>query len=117
MKSAAYKTFFELTVLYAYDFEKRAAIFPKLKFKQSLEYARQRIADYIQNNATLGVFRPQISMRSIIMFVNSSIDGIAQSIAIDAAEKRNRNSEHALEVSEMFRTLAKVVIGLLEVNK
>ena len=47
LKSIGGKTCFELTVFYAYDFEKRATVFPKLKYKQSLEYAQTKIAEYI----------------------------------------------------------------------
>lgn len=113
LKSVVGKTFFELTVLCSYDFEKRAAIFPKLRFKQSLEYAQQKIVDYILSNVDNGVFQPQIPVRSIILFVSSFIDGLAQSMAINTAESSNDNSEQVSDISEMFQALAKAVIGFL----
>lgn len=115
LKSVVGKTFFELTVLYAYDYEKKAAIFPKLQFKQSLEYAQHKIVEYTLSNVEKGVFQPQIPMRSIILFVSSFIDGIAQSVAINAPEGGNHKSEPASDIPEMFQLLAKAVIGFLEV--
>lgn len=115
LKSVVGKTFFELTVLYAYDFEKRAAIFPKLKFKQSLEYAQHKIVEYALSNVEKGVFQPQIPMRSIILFVSSFIDGIAQSVAINTEDGGNHDSEPASNIPEMFQALAKAVISFLEV--
>lgn len=114
LKSVVGKTFFELTVLYAYDVEKRAAIFPKLKFKQSLEYAQHRIVEYALSNVEKGVFRPQIPMRSIILFVSCFIDGIAQSVAINTEESSNYDFKPASDIPEMFQTLAKAVVSFLE---
>lgn len=116
LKSVVGKTFFELTVLYAYDFEKRAALFPKLKFKQSLEYAQHKIVEYALSNVEKGVFQPKIPMHSIIVFVGCFIDGIAQSVAINTAESSSHDSEPALNIPEMFQTLAKAVVGFLEVS-
>ncbi|AEF82113.1 TetR/AcrR family transcriptional regulator [Leadbettera azotonutricia] len=106
LKSVVGKTFFELTVLYAYDFEKRAAVFSNLKFKKSLEYAQGKIVEYAMINVEKGVFRPKIPPRSIIQFVSSFIDGIAQSVALNSSE---------MVISEMFQTLAKAVVNFLEV--
>lgn len=113
LKSVVGKTFFELTVLCSYDFEKRASIFPKLRFKQDLEYAQQKIVDYILSNVDKGVFSPQIPVRSIILFVSSFIDGLAQSMAINTIESNNDNSEQTSDIHEMFRALANAVIGFL----
>lgn len=113
LKSIVGKTFFELIVLCSYDFEKRASIFPKLRFKQSLEYARQKIVDFILHNVDKGVFKPQIPVRSIILFVSSFIDGLAQSMAINTVESSSDNSEQASDIHEMFRALANAVIGFL----
>lgn len=110
LKSVGGKTCFELTVFYAYDFEKRATVFPKLKFKQSLEYAQNRILEYILSNVEKGIFNPQIPVRSIIMFVSSFIDGIAQSVATGAAA----GHDNPADISVMFQTLAKAMIGFLE---
>lgn len=110
LKSVGGRTCFEFTVFYAYDYEKRAAIFPKLKFKQSLTYAQDKILEYTLNNIERGVFSPQIPVRSIVMFIGSFIDGIAQSVATGVAE----NHENAGDISMMFQTLAKAVIGFLE---
>lgn len=109
LKSVGGRTCFELTVFYAYDFEKRSTVFPKLKFKQSLEYAQNRIVKYTLSNVEKGVFHPKIPTRSIIMFVSSFIDGIAQSVATGAAE----GDDNSADISMMFQTLAKAMIGFL----
>lgn len=111
LKSVGGRTCFELTVFYAYDFEKRATIFPKLKFKQSLAYAQNKILEYVLSNIEKGVFSPQIPIRSIIMFISSFIDGVAQSVATNVA-KGDDNPE---DISMMFQILAKAVIGFFEV--
>lgn len=113
LKSIVGRTFFELTVLYAYDFEKRASIFPKLKFKQSLEYAQCKIVEYITSNVEKGVLQPQIPIHSIILFVSNFIDGISQSFALNT-EEINHDTESVLDISEMFQTLSKAVINFLE---
>lgn len=115
LKSVVGKTFFELMVLYAYDLEKRAVIFPKLKFKQSLEYTQQKIVKYILCNVEKGVFYPQIPISSIVLFVSCFIDGLAQSVAINTKDGGNKNSEQVLDIPEMFKVLAKSVISFLEV--
>jgi AcrR family transcriptional regulator len=114
LKSVVGKTFFELLVLYSSDFEKRNTIFPKIKFKQSLEYAQQKIVEYAMRNVEKGVFRPQIPVRSILLFVSIFIDGIAQSVVFNAAGSTN-DPESATDIAEMFQTLAKVVINFLDV--
>lgn len=113
LNSIVGKTFFELTVLCSYDVEKRMLIFPNLKFKQSLEYAQHEIVEYILTNVAKGIFKPQIPVRSIILFVSSFIDGIAQSMAINTADNGGSNSEQVSDISEMFQALAKAVIGFL----
>lgn len=115
LKSIVGKTFFELLVLYSCDFEKRTAIFPKLKFKQSLEYAQNKIVGYAMCNVEKGVFRPKIPAQSIILFVGVFIDGIAQNVVFNTAGRDTRDSESATDIPEMFRTLAKAVISFLEV--
>lgn len=111
LKSVGGRTCFELTVFYAYDFEKRAAIFPKLKFKQSLAYAQNRILEYVFSNIEKGIFSPQVPIHSIVMFISSFIDGIAQSVATGTTE----GNDNSRDISTMFQTLAKAVIGFLEV--
>ena len=113
MKSAVGKTFFELTILYAYDAEKQSTIFPKLMFKNSLEYAQQEIVKYVLANVERGIFTPQIAIRSIILFVSSSVDGIAQSVAINGTKKGDEILVEG-DIPEMFGTLAKAVINFLE---
>ena len=111
LKSVGGKTCFELTVFYAYDFEKRAMIFPNLKFKQSLAYAQNKILEYVLSNIEKGIFCPQVPIRSIILFISSFIDGIAQSVATGAS----KGDDILGDISIMFETLAKAVIGFLEV--
>lgn len=62
------------------------------------------------SNVEKGIFSPQIPIRSIVMFVSSFIDCIAQSAATDAAEDKDGSTE----ISVMFQTLAKAVISFLE---
>ena len=115
LKSIVGKTFFELLVLYSCYFEKRTAIFSKLKFKQSLEYTQHKIVEYVLSNVDKGVFRPQIPVRSIILFVSVFIDGIAQNVIFNAAGGNNHYSESEIDIPEIFQTLAKIVISFLEV--
>jgi AcrR family transcriptional regulator len=114
LKSVVGKTFFELLVLYSSDLEKRTVVFPQLKFKQSLEYAQNKIVEFAMSNVDKGVFRPQIPVHSILRFVSIFIDGIAQNVVFHAAEGNSRDSESATDIPEMFRTLAKAVISFLE---
>ena len=115
LESVGGKTFFELIVYYSYDLEKRALVSPRLKFQQSLEYAQNKIMDYALANVDRGVFKPMIPVGSIIMFVISFIDGIALSLATNAAGETERNFGMAIHVPELFRTLAAAIIGFLEV--
>lgn len=109
LKSVGGRTCFELTVFYAYDLEKKATMFPKLKFKQSLDYAQNEIVDYILINVEKGVFHPQIPIHSLIMFVGSFIDGIAQSMATGVAG----DSSHSADIPMMFQILAKAMVDYL----
>ena len=113
LKSTVGKTFFELTILYAYDFEKRASIFPNLKFKQSLEYAQNKIVEYVIHNVDKGVFCPRIPLQSIIQFVSIFIDGVGQ-IAVNMPEANNHPSNSEMVIPEMFQVLAKAVVSFLE---
>lgn len=99
-------------VTYAYDAEKRNAIFPKLQFKQSLEYAQNKIVEYLMQKIQQGVLQTSISVDSIIMFTGISIDGIMQSVAMNTVE--NAEDKTIVDVPEMFQTLAKALISFLE---
>lgn len=110
LKSIGGKTCFELLVTYAYDAQKRNELFPKLKFKQSLEYAQNKTSEYLIQKIHQGVLQTTISIDSIIMFTGISIDGIMQRVAMDALE----NEKIAVDVPEMFQTLAKALISFLE---
>lgn len=112
LKSIGGKTCFELLVTYAYDAEKRNSIFPKLQFKQSLEYAQNRIVEYLMQKIQQGVLQTSISVDSIIMFTGISIDGIMQSVAMNTVE--NAENKTIVDVPEMFQTLAKALISFLE---
>lgn len=109
LKSIGGKTCFELLVTYAYDAEKRNVIFPKLQFKQSLEYAQNKIVEYLMQKIQQGVLQTSISVNSISMFTGISIDGIMQSVAMNTVENKT-----IVNVSEMFQTLAKALISFLE---
>ncbi len=108
MRSAAGKLFFEFMILYSYDPLKRDVLFPQLRFKQSLEYARSGIIKYVTTNIRKGLIRPRMPIRSIVQFVNSFIDGIALHAAYE-------KKESASEISEMFRILAITVNKFLEI--
>jgi len=114
LKSVGGKTCFELLVFYAYDNEKRNTVFPLLKFKQSLEYAQNKIVDYLIRSIKKGIFRPAISIESIIMFISISIDGISQNVAMSTVGNNNQDKKLAVNVSEMFQTLSKAIINFLE---
>lgn len=109
LKSVGGRTCFEFIVLYAYDVEKRAEIFPKLKFKQSLEYAQSKLVEFVLRNVEAGVFQPQIPIHSIILFTGSFIDGAVQSVVTRATE---RNGDLA-DISTLFQALATAIAGLL----
>ena len=113
LRSAIGKTFFELLVLYSSEFVKRTIIFPRLKFRQSLEYAQNRILEFTVASIEKGVFQPQIPIRSIMLFVNVFFDGIAQNAVYKATEGDARGSGPAIDIREMYRTLANAVINFL----
>jgi hypothetical protein len=115
LKSVGGTTFFELLVYYAYDSEKRAAIFPQLKFRQSLEYAQNKIVEYTMGNVAKGTFHLKIPIFSAITFTGIFIDGISLRVAIGTTEGNHQDSALAVDVPEMFQTLAKAVINFLEV--
>lgn len=106
------KTSFELLVTYAYDAEKRNAMFPKLRFKQSLEYAQNKIVDYLAEKVLQGALRTTVSIESISLLAGISIDGIMQRVAIDTG--KNTEGETGINVPETFQTLAKATVSFLE---
>lgn len=114
LKTVGGKTCFELLVFYAYDNEKRNTIFPLLKFKQSLEYAQNKIVDYMTEKIKNKVLHPSVSVDSMIMFVSISIDGIAQSVAMSTLEENNQDKKLSLNSVEMFQLLAKAIINFFE---
>lgn len=111
LKSVGGRTCFEFIVIYSCDFEKKAKIFPKLKFNQSIQYAQRKIMEYILCNVEKGVFHPQAPVNSILMFMGNCMDGIAQGVAAGAME----GSDSPANISMMVQLLAKAVIGFLEV--
>jgi hypothetical protein len=62
-----------------------------------------------------GVFRPRIPTPAIIQFVGVFIDGVAQSVVFNVAERSNHHSEAAVGVAELFQVMAKAVVNFLEV--
>jgi len=114
LESVGGKTCFELLVFYAYDNEKRNTVFPLLKFKQSLEYAQNKILDYFISSIQKGIFSPTIPVDSIITFICVSIDGISQNVAMSTIGNNNQDKKLELDASEMFQTLAKAIINFLE---
>ncbi len=114
LNSVGGKLFFELLVSYAYHTEKRNSIFPKLNFKQSIEYAQNKILEYVLKNIHKGVFHPTIPVDSIVMFTCVAIDGISQGVAIGSIGDNNQDAKIDVNVPEMFQTLAKSIINFLE---
>jgi len=114
LKSPAGKPLFELLVLYASDLEKRVAIFPKLISKRNLENAQTKIVKYTMSNVEKAIFRPNIPVRSIILFVGVFIDGIYQSVIFNSAGGNNYDSVSAADIPEMFQALVKAVFSFLE---
>jgi len=114
LRSGTGKTFFELLILYSPDQEKSMNVFPRLKFKQSLEYAQMKILTYTMDNIAKGIFIPQIPLESLILFVRAFIDGIAQTVIFDPNADKGQDPQNVIDVPAMFRTLAKAVIAFLE---
>jgi len=114
VQSVVGKTFFELVVLYSGDPEKRNAIFPRLKLKQSLEYAQRKTMEYAMCNVAKGVFQPQLPIPSILRFVSVFIDGIAHNAVYNTVEDGDRDSGPEAGISAMFQLLAKIVISYME---
>lgn len=110
-KSIGGKMCYELLATYAYDVKKIESILPRLKFKQSIEYAQNKTVAYLIENVQKGIFNPVIPVESIIMFVCVTIDGISN----DAALRANsvENSMPSVNFSEMFGVLAKAVVNFL----
>jgi len=109
LKSIGGKTCFELFVLYAFDKEKRDRILPKLKFRQSLDYAQRKTVGFFLQCIQKGRFRCAIPVDSIVMLTSAAIDGISQNAAISALENNT-----AADVSYMFQALAKAILNFLE---
>lgn len=114
LKSVGGKTCFELMIFYAYDNAKRNTVFPRLKFKHSLESAQNKLVNYTINNIQRGILHPTISMNAIIMFICVSIDGIAQTVSMSEIGDNDQDKRLTLDISEMFETLAKAIINFLE---
>lgn len=114
LQSAGGKLFFELLVTYAYDPEKRATIFPNLKFKQNLECVQSKIANYTISNIENSIFNPSVPIDTIAKFINTFIDGIAQTTAVNPSVDNSHDFRSASDIPDMFHTLAKAVIHFLE---
>lgn len=114
LKTVGGKTCFELLVFYAYDNKKRNTVFPLLKFKKSLEYAQNKIIDYITKKIELGVLHPTIPVTSMNMFICVSIDGIAQTVAMSTVENNSEDMKLSMDINEMFQLLAKAIINFFE---
>ena len=115
LHSAGGKACFELVVCYAHDLEKRASIFPRLKFKQSIEYAQNRIVEFAMGNIEKGVFRPRVPIRSLFLFVSVFMDGISQMWYSMRQGEISNDAASAADIPAMFQTLAKAVVNFLEV--
>jgi AcrR family transcriptional regulator len=116
LQSIVGKTFFELLVMYSSDPEKSSTILPELKFRQSLEYAQYKTVQFALASVEKGVFTPQIPVASIIQFVSVFIDGIAQHAVFSSASGNDQGSEPEMGIPELFQTLSRVVIDLMNVQ-
>lgn len=113
LTSVGGRTCFELIVSYAYDSKKRATVFPQLKFKLSLEQAKNIIVKYIMDNVENGIWAPTMPTRSIVAFIDVFIDGIAQSAATGVSYSSKNDSETMLDTAEMFKILAQALVNFL----
>ena len=109
------RAFFELLILYSSDSEKRSILFPQLKFRQSLEYAQNKTMEFALINMDKGVFRPQIPVTTLLLFVSVFMDGIAQNVVSNAAGGGRHNTGPVINITEMFETLAEAVLKFLDV--
>lgn len=113
LASVGGKTFFGLLVYYTYDHEKRNKVFPQLKFKQILEYALNRIMDYLMEGTQKEVFHPTIALDNLIRFIGISFDGITLNIVLSMIEE-DKGNEPMNDISEMFQVLANAVVNFLK---
>jgi AcrR family transcriptional regulator len=111
LQSIGGKTCFELLATYAYDVKRIEALLPRLKFKQSMEYAQNKTIAYLFENVQKGIFNPVIPVEAIIKFVCITIDGISNDAALRA--NNSENSVPEVDFSEMFDVLAKAVVNFL----
>ena len=114
LESVVGKTFFELLVMYTSDSGKRTEVFPKLKFRQSLEYAQKRTAEFALRSIEKGVFRSRIPFESVLMFVSIFTDGVSQHAVFGNMEDNAGESGLEAFVPEMFKLLANIVLSFLE---
>ena len=115
LNSPAGKPIFELLILYSSDHKRRNEVFPKLRFKQNLEYLQNKIVQYALINMEKGVFRFKVPFHSLMSFVSVFIDGVAQSVVFNATEGNSYGSTLAADIPEMFKILAQAVVGFLEI--
>jgi len=111
LDSVGGKTCFDLLITYSHDEDKRNEVLPKLKFKQSLQYAQDRIVEFTLSNVESGGFIPGIPVESIIVFAGVCIDGIVQSVATAGTTAEGKP---AIDVTDLFRTLARAMVGFIE---
>jgi AcrR family transcriptional regulator len=113
LKSPAGKMYFELLPLCAHDSQRTENILSRVKYRQCLGSAQQKMVEYLISNIQQGLFRPSVDIEALLMFICVSIDGIA----IDAAQSMTRDdktkTDFKVDVPEMFAVLAKAMINLL----
>lgn len=113
LNSVGGKTFYELIVHYGYDYEKRSTVFPKLKLKQSLEYAQTKLVEYFMNSISEGKLHSSIPVERLIKYIGTSVDGISQVGAMSKVGNNNQDKALDINISEMFETLAEATINFL----
>lgn len=113
LQSVGGKTCFELFVFFGADYEKRNLVLPKLKLKQSLDYAQNATIDFFMLNVEKGILQPTISVDLIVKFISVSVDGIIQAVAMSKIGKNSQDEKLTIDASEMFQTLGKAMINFL----
>ena len=117
LKSTAGKMYFELLPLCAHDKKRTENILSRVKYRQCLGYARQKMVEYLIPNIQQGVFRPSVDIESLLMFICISIDGIANDAAQSMAGDDKVEPDFKVDVPEMFAVLAKAIVNLLGADK
>jgi len=110
------RMYFHLLVHASVNFKNWETLAGKLKFKLSIDWAKEKMIKYLFENLENGEFEPIIPVDSILMFINVSFDGIADDAALFGMQG-DKPDLLAFDISEMFSVLTKAVIHFLKPKK